>query len=95
MSNSIDAVKPLAGLKPHMLPWQVIKWTDSQLSSMYTDWGIYFDRTQNLAASMQYFNKALDIRPGDTETLKRRGYIKRMQAQAPNALLDSKKAQGL
>ncbi|KAL7728257.1 hypothetical protein ACLKA6_007363 [Drosophila palustris] len=91
----IDALKPLAGLKPKLEPWQMIKWTDSQLSNMYKDWGIYYDRTQNLAASMEYFNKALNLRPYDTETLRRRGCIKRKQARAPEALLDSGKAKGI
>jgi len=94
MSFSTDTMKPLAGLKPKLEPWEVIKWTDSQLSSMYKDWGIYFDRTQNLSASMQYFTKSLDIYPYDTETLRRRGCIKRKEARAPDALLDSKKAKG-
>ncbi|XP_034485645.1 uncharacterized protein LOC117790334 [Drosophila innubila] len=92
MSLSTDTMKPLAGLRPKLEPWEVIKWTDSQLSSMYKDWGIYFDRTQNLAASMQYFTKSLDIYQYDTETLRRRGCIKRKEARAPDALLDSKKA---
>ncbi|XP_062123807.1 uncharacterized protein LOC133837149 isoform X1 [Drosophila sulfurigaster albostrigata] len=88
MSGSNEAIVPLAGLKPHVQPWEMLKWSNSQLCSMYTDWGIYYERTGNLPASMRYLNKAMDLDPNDTSALRRRAHVKRMQGRAPAALLD-------
>ncbi|KAH8312110.1 hypothetical protein KR044_009439, partial [Drosophila immigrans] len=95
MTESNEPDVPLAGLRPPRNPWEIFEWSNSQLSSMYTDWGIYFQRRHYIPASMRYLNKALDLNENDTDALRRRARVKRMQARAPDALIDCTNAKAI
>ncbi|KAH8358450.1 hypothetical protein KR093_000391, partial [Drosophila rubida] len=88
MSNEAFAGVGVGTLQPDLKVWEIVGWTDAQKSNMYTDWGIYFQNTGNLPASVKYLDKALEINPNDTDALRRRSNVKRRQSRAPAAVLD-------
>ncbi|ALC45316.1 wa-cup [Drosophila busckii] len=95
MTKFEDLAPPSAGVKPHVEPWRVIGWPADQLRAMFTDWGAFFARKQRMNSSMSYLDAALEMDPNDVNVLMRRSEIKRMQARAPKALIDCKKAKDI
>ncbi|XP_017013125.2 outer dynein arm-docking complex subunit 4 [Drosophila takahashii] len=91
-SESLQA--PIAGVKPHLQPWEVIAWSPERLGSIYSDWAQFFGK-QRYANGLRYFNNALDLNPFNARALMRRSQLKRSMGLAPEALKDCSQAEDL
>ncbi|KAH8278359.1 hypothetical protein KR018_000314, partial [Drosophila ironensis] len=83
-----DIHAPVAGVKPHLQPWEIVAWSPEQLTSMYSDWSQYLSRQLRYSQSLKCVNNALDLDPTNTRALLRRSQILRKMGRAPEALKD-------
>ncbi|KAH8335558.1 hypothetical protein KR074_005987 [Drosophila pseudoananassae] len=96
MANQLPASEgPIAGVKPHLQPWEVIAWTPAQLTRMYSDWAIYLTRNRRLRHGLHCVDNALKLDPVNTKALMRRSQIQRKMGLAAEALKDCAWAEAL
>ncbi|XP_032593095.1 uncharacterized protein LOC6563500 isoform X1 [Drosophila grimshawi] len=88
MLKNTEIIVPSGSMERNLEPWQIINWSDDQLRAIYTDWGNYLALKHNFKAATRYLDAALEIQPNDPIALSKRSRIKRLQAQAPDALTD-------
>jgi len=91
-SESLQA--PVAGVKPHLQPWEMIAYSPERQGAMYSDWALHFFSQQRYANGLRYFNNSLDLDPFNAKALMHRSQLKRSMGLAPHALKDCHKAEG-
>jgi len=94
MSLSEGLQAPIAGVQPHLQPWEAHAWSPDRLGSMYSDWAMFFFTQQRYANGLRYFNSALDLNPFNERALMRRSQLKRSMGLASEALKDCSRAEG-
>ncbi|XP_036675195.3 outer dynein arm-docking complex subunit 4 isoform X1 [Drosophila suzukii] len=92
-SESLQA--PVAGVKPHLQPWEIIAYSPERQGAMYSDWALHFFSQQRYANGLRYFNNSLDLNPFNAKALMHRSQLKRSMGLAPQALKDCHKAEDL
>ncbi|XP_064544843.1 uncharacterized protein LOC135432893 [Drosophila montana] len=95
MSTFVPTPVPKSGVQEHIQVWEKIDWSPEVEQGIYKDWGKYYSRRRRENIAMNYYDKALELKPDDHSTLYHRSQSKRKTARIDGALKDSRQAQKL
>ncbi|XP_030375442.1 uncharacterized protein LOC115624752 [Scaptodrosophila lebanonensis] len=92
MTSIVQNLAPPTTIGQALPPWMKIEWPPEVEQGIYKDWGAYYSRRRRENFAMYYYDKALNLAPGDFVTLYHRSQSKRKTAQTEGALNDSYEA---